>query len=69
MDALNAVMKLLIYQQPLPERCYDHKLKGKYAEYRECHVKPDWILIYRLDYSQNLIVFEYTGTHSDLFKN
>ncbi|MBF0466411.1 MAG: type II toxin-antitoxin system YafQ family toxin [Nitrospirae bacterium] len=43
----------------------DHPLKGNYAGRRECHIKPDWLLIYKIDGQS--IIFERSGTHSDLF--
>jgi mRNA interferase YafQ len=42
-------------------------LKGKYAEHRECHIKPDWLLVYKIEKDKLLLVLTNTGTHSDLF--
>ena len=67
-SAFEEVYDLLIEEKPLPERCRNHKLHGKFADYWECHVKSDWLLIYRYDYKRQVITFEDTGTHSDLFK-
>jgi len=51
----------------LDAKCRDHSLKGYGGkEYRECHIKPDWLLIYRIE--ENAVVFIRTGSHSDLFK-
>ena len=44
-----------------------HKLSGKYSGYWECHIQPDWLLIWDMDESEKLISLLYTGTHSDLF--
>ena len=44
-----------------------HKLLGKYADYWECHIKPDWLLIWEINEQKQCIVLHYTGTHSDLF--
>ena len=62
----DGVAKLLVEEKPLPYRCQPHKLTGDYAGSWECHIKPDWLLIYR--YENEKIIFEDTGTHSDLFK-
>jgi mRNA interferase YafQ len=45
----------------------DHPLTGNYSGRRECHIEPDWLLIYKIDLSVMEIIFERTGTHSDLF--
>ena len=66
-DELKTVMKLLLYQLPLPEHCRPHKLQGQRVERWECHIKGDWLLLYRYDHKNNKIIFEDTGTHSDLF--
>ena len=61
---LQAVMLALIEQKPLAIKHKDHSLKGN--DCRECHIEPDWLLIYLID--GNSITFVRTGTHSDLFK-
>jgi len=63
--AFEEIYDLLVEEKPLPERCRNHKLHGKFADYWECHIKFDWVLIYR--YEPQTIIFEDTGTHSDLF--
>ena len=65
MSKLKDVMLKLINEEPLDEKHRDHKLSGDYVNHRECHVEPDWLLIYRL--TGNDIHFVRTGTHSDLF--
>jgi len=65
MDALSNVIDLLTAEEPLPERFCDHQLKGEYAGYRECHIKPDWLLIY--DIENGVLTFSRTGSHADLF--
>lgn len=60
------IMKLLLEGKKLPARNFDHVLTGNYNNRRECHIEPDWLLIYKLN--GNEIIFERTGTHSDLFK-
>ena len=61
------VVKLLCSQEPLPPALRDHPLSGKYAGYRDCHVEPDLVLIYRI--VQNLLQLTCVrlGSHSDLF--
>lgn len=56
----------LIHQKPLAKNQVDHPLKGKYSDCRECHIEPDWLLIYLVK-NEN-IIFIRTGTHADLFK-
>ncbi len=63
---IKAAIILLINEKPLDERMKDHLLKGNFKDRRECHLEPDWLLIYRLD--ENKIIFERTGTHADLFR-
>ncbi len=58
-------MELLIEGDDLPEILLDHPLKGNWKGCRDLHIQPDWILIYRL--VGNLLRFERTGSHSDLF--
>jgi mRNA interferase YafQ len=60
------IMQLLLNQEKLPPKNRDHALTGNYTNRRECHVEPDWLLIYKLE--SDAIIFERTGTHSDLFK-
>jgi mRNA interferase YafQ len=59
------VASMLIREIPLQTEHRDHKLQGSYLGSRECHIEPDWLLIYTI--SGNEIIFERTGTHSDLF--
>ena len=58
----------LINEKPLAVKYRNHKLKGKYANYWECHIEPDWIMIYRKDEKNLYIYFVRNGTHSDLFR-
>lgn len=64
-DKLKEVMKLLIFEQPLPQKNRNHKLKGDYVGYWECHIEPDWLLVYKK--TAVSIIFARTGSHSDLF--
>lgn len=61
------VVELLRRCQPLPERYRDHDLSGDYAGFRECHILPDWLLVYRVEEDRLLLTLFRTGTHSDLF--
>jgi len=65
LDKIKAIMSDLIDEKPLEVKFRDHKLTGNHKDRRECHVEPDWLLVYKLD--RQIIIFERTGTHSDLF--
>jgi mRNA interferase YafQ len=67
LSKLQKVMKQLAAGEPLAPRHRDHVLIGNYAGRRECHIEPDWLLIYKLDEENAEIIFERTGSHSDLF--
>ena len=62
---LKHIMEMLIDGETLPQRLKDHPLKGNWKNYRDLHIEPDWVLIYKID--DVSIHFERTGTHSDLF--
>ena len=64
---LQDVLSFLVNQQPLPEKYRDHNLSGNYTGYRECHIEPDWLLIYKIFNDKLVLVLTRTGTHSDLF--
>jgi mRNA interferase YafQ len=59
------IVQLLLNQEKLPTKNRDHALVGDYINRRECHIEPDWLLIYKTEL--DAIIFERTGTHSDLF--
>ena len=65
-EKVKLVMTTLVNEEPLPSRHPDHALVGNYRDRRECHVEPDWLLIYKILADE--IVFERTGSHSDLFR-
>ncbi|MBR4256184.1 MAG: type II toxin-antitoxin system YafQ family toxin [Clostridia bacterium] len=66
-EELDRVIRLLAEDDPLPEKHKDHELSGNWRGFRECHIQPDWLLVYRI-YNNNLILsLARTGTHSDLF--
>ncbi len=64
---LEDVISTLAMGLPLPEKNREHALTGNWAGYRECHVLPDWLLIYRIDDGVLVLILSCTGTHSDLF--
>lgn len=68
MTLLNKAITILQKEKRLPAEYLDHPLQGNYDGYRECHIKPDWILIYTVYRERLILVLADTGTHSDLFK-
>jgi mRNA interferase YafQ len=63
---LRSVIETLAKRQPLPPKNRDHDLFGSWNKHRECHITPDWLLIYRID-GEDLIL-ERTGSHSELLR-
>lgn len=66
-EKLLSVVEILANEKPLDEKCKDHALTGNYSGFRECHVQPDWLLIYEIDSDELILGLLRTGTHSDLF--
>jgi mRNA interferase YafQ len=66
LDKLEAIVDLLQSQQELPIRCRAHRLSGNWAGHWDCHVGPDWILLYRVTESELVLVR--SGSHSELFR-
>lgn len=66
MAKLRHVLQLLIGEARLSARLRDHPLKSNWIDYRDLHIEPDWLLIYKVDATS--VHFERTGTHSDLFR-
>ncbi len=64
---LDYVVEILISGNKLPEKYRDYNLKGNWNTHRECHIEPDWILMYRIDNDLFVLILTRTGTHSDLF--
>ena len=60
------IIELLAHDLDLPSRCRPHKLSGNWANFWECHIEPDWLLIYEID--ETTINLYRTGSHSDLFR-
>jgi len=65
-EKLKAIMAKLAAQEELDIKHRDHKLIGNFKDRRECHIEPDWLLIYKIEGDK--IIFERTGSHSDLFE-
>jgi len=64
---LEEVLNLLIEERILPQKYLDHTLNGNYAGHRECHITPDWLLVYKIEKGILILSLTRTGTHSDLF--
>jgi mRNA interferase YafQ len=62
---LKVVVDILVAGEVLPERCVDHSLSGNLSGWRDCHIEPDWILIYKV--TPDALTLGRTGNHSDLF--
>ena len=60
-------VNLLRAGEKLPARYKDHELKGNYQGHRECHIEPDWLLIYKIENDILILTLTRTGAHSDLF--
>ena len=66
-EKLKIIMRMLAREGSLEQRHRDHKLTGSYISHRECHVEPDWLLVYRVDIKEQTITFVRTGSRSGLF--
>ncbi|OUP83998.1 addiction module toxin RelE [Lachnoclostridium sp. An169] len=64
---LEPVVELLSMGKPLPDKNHDHDLSGDWAGHRECHILPDWLLIYRIEDDVLVLTLTRTGSHSGLF--
>lgn len=64
---LSSLLSLLVEDAPLPASYRPHKLSGEWSGYWECHIQPDWLLVYDLD-DPGALTLVATGTHSDLFR-
>lgn len=67
MEALKSVLLLLAQDGTLPPKYRPHKLSGKYAGCWECHIQPDWLLVWEPHDTELILLLVDTGTHSDLF--
>jgi len=61
------IVFLLCSESPLPPKHKDHALSGSYLGFRECHINPDWLLIYKIEREILILSLTRTGTHSELF--
>ena len=67
LSLITEIIKKLANGETLPEKNKDHFLTGNYAGKRECHITPDWLLIYEIDGENLFLYLTRTGTHSDIF--
>ncbi len=66
-ELLDEVVTKLANQEKLSEKYHDHPLFGNYKDFRECHIQPDWLLVYSIDDKDLELYLFRTGTHSDLY--
>lgn len=64
---LEGIIAMLAMGHPLPEKNRDHALTGNWTGHRECHIQPDWLLVYRVEGDVLVLTLSRTGSHSDLF--
>lgn len=67
-EKLYEIINILAYGEELDAKYRDHNLIGNYKGYRECHIEPDWLLIYKIMENILILTLSRTGTHSELFK-
>lgn len=68
LSLLDAAVTILANGETLPEKYHDHELTGNWKGHRECHIQPDWLLIYKITEKELILTLVRTGSHSDLFK-
>lgn len=68
MEELEIVLQTLLEERPLEKKHRDHALSGNYIGFRECHIRPDWLLIYTIDHGNLILTAARTGSHSDLLE-
>jgi len=68
LELLYKVMDIIESNKEIPSKYKDHSLLGKWKPYREVHILPDWLLIYKIDHTKQEILYARTGSHSDLFR-
>ena len=66
LSKLERTLEALMREEALPNAMHDHSLGGTYRGHRECHIEPDWLLIYRVDEEGLVLVATRTGSHSEL---
>ena len=67
LKSLQKVMKLIEAEKSLPAKLKDHALSGNWSGFRDLHIEPDWLLIYKLIPKKKSVIFVRSGTHADLF--
>ncbi len=67
LSLMAGVIQTLLEEKPLAAKHKDHALLGNYAGFRECHIAPDWLLIYAVEKDRLILIASRTGSHSDLF--
>lgn len=66
-ELINNIISLLANGEKLPAKYKDHALTGNYSGYRECHIEPDWLLVYEIRNEELILILTRTGTHADIF--
>lgn len=67
LDLLQDVLQTLLEENELDTKHRDHALTGNYIGFRECHIEPDWLLIYMINHNELILTASRTGSHSELF--
>lgn len=67
LNLLQNVLQMLLDENELDVKYRDHALTGNYASFRECHIQPDWLLVYMINHKELILTASRTGSHSDLF--
>ncbi|MGY0394279.1 type II toxin-antitoxin system YafQ family toxin [Fusobacterium sp. SYSU M8A802] len=67
LNLLKEVIELIANEKELPSKYRNHQLVGNYSGFMECHIRPDWLLIYKIEKLKLILTLSRTGTHSDLF--
>ena len=67
MNKLTEIVDMLLKGQPLLPKHENHPLHGNYKNWWECHIEPDWLLIYKIVKEENKVIFNRTGSHSELY--
>lgn len=68
MEKLKQVVSILASGEELPAKNQDHILQGDYVGFRECHIEPDWLLVYKIQDDVLILTLQRTGSHSELFR-
>ena len=68
LNKLYALVEKIAMGEALDKKYKDHLLSGDYSGFRECHIEPDWLLVYQIDDEEIILLLSRTGSHSDLFR-